>query len=145
MEDLADAIVTKAREIEEAENVSYIKVSINMSKTCWLQITKTRRHVRINNTELGVSYRVAATKDQAHVLKQLWRLVLTDLIQTVLRSANVINKGIGMAWVLSKEGPVGLFECSCETITSGCMSIDRLVDFACLVSGTGLAMEKMLQ
>lgn len=143
MNDLAEAIVKRAQEIEDSEDVSYIKMSINTSKTCWLQITKTKRYIRINNAELGVSYKIDVVRELQGVLKQVWRLVLTDLIQGVLRSAHVINNGIGMAWMLSKEGPLGLFEYTAETITAGSMNIDRLVAFACLVSGPGLSMEKM--
>lgn len=146
--DLAEAIIKRAQDIENTEDVSYLKITINMTKTCFFVITKAKRFVRITNKEKDMSYKIQSGKDLSGILKQVWRLIIIDLLQGVLRESLVINKGIGMGWGLSEKGPFGLIECTTAEIMTGTLSksfvgIDTLVAFACLVSSPGISLEKI--
>jgi hypothetical protein len=100
--------------------------------------------------EKEIAYKIQTCKEFHNMLKHVWRLIITDLIQDVLRDAQVIDKGVGMGWGLSKNGPFGLIETTTELMTTNNMTgtllknsgIETLVAFACLVSSPGISLDK---
>lgn len=149
--DLAEAILKKAKEIEDTENTSCLKLTINMNNTFYFMLTKARQFIRITNIDKQATYRIRASKDfQTHV-KQVWRMLIYDCIRNSIRSSpmQLIDRGIGMGWSKEKGAPIALVEVATELLTTSDLNndvkqkpgIESIINFACLASSPHVSLE----
>ena len=114
--DLAKEIVERAEALEESENTSILKLFIQGRLAVAFDISKNKKFVKISNPRKRTSIKIQSNSDS---LKQIWKLLIQDEVQNVLRDPSVIiiDKGIAAAWQKAQGSPIALFEGVTKTIS----------------------------
>lgn len=121
-EDLANAIVQKAKEIDESENeATYLTIVFSGSGQVTYDIIKTSRHVLIKKD--NIVYKFLNEKIDTTML-QFWIFTFKDLVIIASRNTPLISYAIG--WHRKKDKKLLL----CDADNK--ISCERLAQFATL-------------
>lgn len=140
--DLAEAIVARAQELEDTENVCQLKLSVNMLSATELTkevveyaICKTAKYVKIKHDNM--CYKVIYKDMNSNTLRQLWRLIINDKLRLMSRRLLMIK---GMAVALSKNGKICLFDTYNDIIVENiCPNV--ILDFLVLTCDPNVTIE----
>lgn len=136
-QDLAEKIVEVAQQLHEKENTSYMTILINRIHKVQFEIVKLNQTVKIKHATRKITYTVKDTQ----LLHNLWTLILKEEISAICKVSLMIDKGVGIAYYKTKDGPLAIFDKTTENYINQSTKCDNIIDFAVLVCNPNLTID----
>ena len=134
--DIADLILIKSKQLDETDNVSYIRLYIE-NTTTYFKIIKSKNYIKILDLDKEEnSFKIVYNETFNDNIKQLWFYIIQDKLYLHFKKTDkqtFSTRHVGISWHKTKDSKFSLFEAIDEPITSIMITpnILNFINFIC--------------